>query len=77
MRINWGDTERSIKPCFNRGFCLLKAAAMCVGAATAHPLTFNSTISYASTQPAGGAASISNWSGASFDAANIGGSGAR
>ena len=77
MRINWGDTERPVKPCFNRGFCLLKAAAICVAAANAHPLTFNSTVTYGSNPPAGGAARISNWSGAEFDAANIGGSGAR
>jgi hypothetical protein len=75
MRINWGDTERPVRPCFNRGFCLLKAAAICVAAASAHPLTFNSTVTYGSSPPAGGAASISNWSGAAFDAANIGGSG--
>ncbi|MEQ1859280.1 MAG: LamG-like jellyroll fold domain-containing protein [Chthoniobacteraceae bacterium] len=41
----------------------------------AHPLTFNSTITYSSTEPAGGAASVANWTGAAFDAANIGGSG--
>ncbi|MGC3990387.1 MAG: hypothetical protein QM796_12040 [Chthoniobacteraceae bacterium] len=41
----------------------------------AHPITFNSTITYSSSQPSGAAASISNWTGAAFDAANIGGSG--
>ena len=53
----------------------LAAAAACVVDAGAHPLTFKSTLSYAATQPSGGAASISNWTGAAFDAANIGGSG--
>ena len=43
--------------------------------AHAHPLTFNSTISYDSSQPSGAVASVSNWTGAVFDAANIGGSG--
>jgi len=51
------------------------AVAGCVLDAGAHPITFNSTIGYGATQPSGGAASISNWTGASFDAANIGGSG--
>lgn len=41
----------------------------------AHPIAFNSTITYSSTQPTGATASISNWTGAAFDAANIGGSG--
>ncbi|MEK7951432.1 LamG-like jellyroll fold domain-containing protein [Luteolibacter soli] len=41
----------------------------------AHPLSFNSTISYSSTQPTSAPASISQWTGATFDAANIGGSG--
>ncbi|MEO5913773.1 MAG: LamG-like jellyroll fold domain-containing protein [Luteolibacter sp.] len=41
----------------------------------AHPVSFNSTIGYSSSQPSGAAASISNWTGAAFDAANIGGSG--
>ena len=44
-------------------------------AAQAHPVNFNSTIDYASSQPSGGAASIANWTGAAFDAANLGGSG--
>lgn len=41
----------------------------------AHPLTFNSEVTYGSTQPVGAPASISNWTGATFDADNIGGSG--
>ena len=41
----------------------------------AHPISFNSTIGYSASQPSGGAASISNWTGAAFDAANLGGSG--
>jgi fibronectin type 3 domain-containing protein len=41
----------------------------------AHPITFNSTIGYSSTQPTGASGSVSNWTGAAFDAANIGGSG--
>ncbi|HEX9841975.1 MAG TPA: alginate lyase family protein, partial [bacterium] len=44
-------------------------------AALAHPLTFNSTITYSSVQPSGAVDSIAQWSGAAFDAANIGGSG--
>jgi fibronectin type 3 domain-containing protein len=66
----------------NRRFGRMRAGLACLAAAAAgtfeagaHPITFNSTISYAATQPSGGAASISNWSGAAFDAANIGGSG--
>jgi fibronectin type 3 domain-containing protein len=41
----------------------------------AHPLTFNSTITYSDVQPSGAADSVAQWSGAAFDAANIGGSG--
>lgn len=41
----------------------------------AHQITFNSAMTYSDTQPSGGAASVANWSGAAFDAANIGGSG--
>ena len=41
----------------------------------AHPLTFNSTITYSAVQPSGAADSLAQWSGAAFDAANIGGSG--
>ena len=50
--------------------CFLAAAGL-----DAHPLSFSSTITYGSSQPTGAAASISQWSGAGFDAANIGGSG--
>ena len=38
-------------------------------------MSFNSTIDYLASQPSGGAPSIANWTGAAFDAANIGGSG--
>lgn len=41
----------------------------------AHPVGFNSTIGYASTAPASDANSPSNWTGAAYDAANLGGSG--
>ncbi|MEO7100176.1 MAG: alginate lyase family protein, partial [Luteolibacter sp.] len=41
----------------------------------AHPLSFSSAVSYSPSQPSGGAASISNWTAATFDAANVGGSG--
>lgn len=43
--------------------------------AGAHPISFGSTMTYASSQPASGTASVSNWTGASYDAENIGGSG--
>ena len=43
--------------------------------AFAHPITFNSTITYSAAQPSGAADSVAQWSGAAFDAANIGGSG--
>ncbi len=43
--------------------------------ASAHETSFSSTMSYSATQPSGGAASVSNWTGAAFDADNIGGSG--
>jgi hypothetical protein len=53
-----------------------RAALLALGAhAQAHPVTFTATITCSATQPAGAAASIANWTGASFDAANIGGSG--
>ncbi len=44
-------------------------------AALAHPVTFDSTITYSAAQPSGAADSVTQWSGAAFDAANIGGSG--
>ncbi len=43
--------------------------------ASAHPLSFSSTVTYSPAQPSGGAASVANWTGAAFDADNIGGSG--
>src|SRR4051812_27937541 len=44
-------------------------------AALAHPLTFNSTLTYSAAQPTGAVDSVAQWTGATFDAANIGGSG--
>lgn len=41
----------------------------------AHPISFNSSMTYSAAQPSGSADSIANWTGAAFDAANIGGSG--
>ena len=41
----------------------------------AHQITFNSSMTYSNAQPSGGAASVANWTGALFDADNIGGSG--
>ena len=55
--------------CSAIGGLLLSAAAL------AHPLTFNSTMTYSAVQPSGAADSVAQWSGAAFDAANIGGSG--
>ncbi|MBW8780689.1 MAG: alginate lyase family protein [Verrucomicrobia bacterium] len=51
------------------------AGTWATAAALAHPLTFNSTITYSAVQPSGAADSVAQWSGAAFDAANIGGSG--
>ncbi|MBW8780598.1 MAG: alginate lyase family protein [Verrucomicrobia bacterium] len=51
---------------------------VCIWAAAladAHSISFSSTITYSSSQPATTGASIANWTGAAFDAANIGGSG--
>ncbi|MGC3990395.1 MAG: alginate lyase family protein [Chthoniobacteraceae bacterium] len=48
---------------------LLAAICLSVGALSAATLTFSTTA------PTGGAASISNWTGATFDADNVGGSG--
>ena len=54
---------------------LLLLSLAFAGVLHAHPITFNSTITYSAAQPPGGAASLTNWTGAAFDAANIGGSG--
>ncbi|MBW8780271.1 MAG: hypothetical protein JF599_00055 [Verrucomicrobia bacterium] len=54
--------------CSAIGGLLLSAAAL------AHPLTFGSTITYSAVQPSGAADSVAQWSGATFDAANIDGS---
>ena len=53
------------------GLILLAGALPC----TAHPLWFNSTVRYESTQPTAGPDAIANWIGASFDAQNLCGSG--
>ncbi|MEO7933317.1 MAG: LamG-like jellyroll fold domain-containing protein [Chthoniobacterales bacterium] len=55
--------------------CSLIGGLLLSNAALAHPLTFNSTITYSAAQPSGAADSVAQWSGAAFDAANIGGSG--
>ena len=60
------------------GRCAALLAGLFVAAAAslpAHQVNFNSTITYAATQPSGGTDSVANWTGAAFDAANIGGSG--
>ena len=54
---------------------LALASLALAGTAHAHPLTANSTITYSATQPTGGTASVANWTGAAFDAGNVGGSG--
>lgn len=53
----------------------LLVALLNPGPLCAHQITFNSSLTYAGSQPAGGAASVANWTGAAFDADNIGGSG--
>jgi hypothetical protein len=58
----------------NRIFTVLVPLAIAAGV-SAHPLTFNSTITYSAVQPSGATDSVAQWSGAAFDAANIGGSG--
>jgi len=58
-----------------RGFVAGIVAILAITRLDAHPIWFNSTIAYLSSPPSGAAASISNWTGAAFDAANIGGSG--
>ena len=58
-----------------RFLCSVIVGLLLSGAALAHPITFNSTITYSASQPSGAADSIAQWSGAAFDAANIGGSG--
>ena len=50
---------------------LMSASSLVV----AHPISFNSTITYSASQPTATSGSISNWTGATFDAANLGGSG--
>ena len=73
-----GLLARLVTP-FLRLVRLPRALALGIGCAaaslSAHPVNFSSTITYSATQPAGGADSIAQWSGAAFDAANIGGSG--
>jgi fibronectin type 3 domain-containing protein len=66
-------------PVVTRAACLRVALGLAVTMAIpsllAHPITFNSTITYSTTQPGGASGSVSSWTGAAFDAANIGGSG--
>ncbi|MEO5714444.1 MAG: LamG-like jellyroll fold domain-containing protein [Luteolibacter sp.] len=59
---------------FSRSLFLtsILATAAPVGA---HPFSTSSTVGYSSSQPSGGTAAVSNWTGATFDADNIGGSG--
>jgi len=54
---------------------MLMIAGFCTAELSAHQITFNSSITYSDTQPSGDAGSVANWSGAAFDADNIGGSG--
>jgi hypothetical protein len=55
-------------------FCAL--ATLCLSGIVAHPISFDSTVTYSTTAPsASSPASISQWTGAAFDAANLGGSG--
>jgi hypothetical protein len=58
-----------------RFLCAAISGLLFSAAALAHPVTFNSTITYSAIQPPGAAGSIAQWSGGAFDAANIGGSG--
>lgn len=51
------------------------AMFLAVVQAVAYPIGFSSTSTYSSSYPAGSSGSVSNWTGAAFDAANIGGSG--
>ena len=55
--------------------CAAVGALLLSEAALAHPITFNSTMTYSAAQPSGAADSVAQWSGAAFDAENIGGSG--
>lgn len=57
------------------GVCVLAAMTLCASSLQAHPISFNSEMTYSSTQPTGSPDSAANWTGAAFDAANIGGSG--
>ena len=52
--------------------CLPLATAISL---RAHEINFRSTITYSAIQPSGNAAAVGNWTGAAFDAANLGGSG--
>ncbi|MEK7781777.1 MAG: hypothetical protein AAB370_09805, partial [Verrucomicrobiota bacterium] len=53
----------------------LTIALLGAGCLFAHQITFNSSMTYTNTQPVVGPDSVANWTGAAFDAANIGGSG--
>jgi fibronectin type 3 domain-containing protein len=70
MRIPW------FPPSLSGAWPGIWLLALAPGILLAHPIGFSSTITYASAQPSGAAGSVSNWAGAAFDAANIGGSGA-
>ncbi|HPY78065.1 MAG TPA: hypothetical protein PLQ45_09500, partial [Anaerohalosphaeraceae bacterium] len=48
---------------------------MDIACVKAHPIWFNSSMTYSSSRPTGNSDSVANWTGAAFDAANIGGSG--
>jgi hypothetical protein len=54
---------------------ILPIALLAAAGLHAHPYSFDSKISYSSTRPTGGPDSIAQWTGAAFDADNIGGSG--
>ena len=54
---------------------VLVFSALLGGRALAHPISFESTVTYSATQPSAAADDISQWTGAAFDAANLGGSG--
>jgi len=70
MRSCMIDRLRSKCACVTSSLAFLSSLSL-----QAHPITFGTTMSYSSSQPSGGAGSVANWTGADFDAANIGGSG--
>lgn len=58
-----------------RGLRLAGALLLAAAGARAHPITFNSAMTYADGPPAGGPDGVANGVGAPFDAGNIGGTG--